>query len=315
VSATSGPAGHPGTVPRRVRGVLAGAALLATAVCCGQGQGSGGAPAEDTATATRHVRDAFAATVDAGSALMRMHADLTASVDGQTESARMDGEGVFDFANRASDVSLTTPLGLRLTVRTVGTGFYEKPPPQLRKRYPGDEPWLRFDFEAADRAQYGAPLYVFRPGRPDDPWQVLGFLPAASQASLLGTERVGGTSTRHYRATVRLSDLAELGPPQTRASRQRFQQMVGLSEVDIQVWLDGDGRLRRLRLSVPLHLTGAEWTSTGGEVVADTTATVEFSDFGTPVRVDAPAPDQTHDLTPLVSRRGLAAVGEIVGII
>ena len=83
--------------------------------------------------------------------------------------------------------------------------------------------------EAATRPESGNPLYVFAAGA-DDPWQLLGFLPAASSVEFVETQTVRGTETRHYRAVVTLADLAAIGDAQTRPGRQRFQEKVGLDQ-------------------------------------------------------------------------------------
>lgn len=289
---------------------LAAALLLAVLAGCGPA-----GPGESTERATESVRDAYLATVNAGTARVGLRAELTAEVAGRTERAQLTGDARFDFTRQTSQASIVTPLGITVEVRTVGVHFYEKAPAQLRKRFPGSRPWMHFDFEAADRAQYGGPLYVFRPDGPDDPWQMLGFLPAATSARLVGAETLAGARVRHYRAEVRLADLAAAGGDRTGPGRRQFQQKVGLDSVPIEVWLDGNGRLRRLRTSVPLRLRGAEWTGTDAEVTGRAMATQDFSEFGAAVSVDAPPAADTDDLTGLVAERGLAAVGEIVGIL
>ena len=297
---------------RMVRPILVAMALVMAMSACG-------APipvnAETSAQATRKVRDSYVATVDARTAAVSVHLEMIADVAGRTERAQLTGSGQFDFAGKKSQTALLTPLGIRIEVRTVGVHFYEKAPPQLRKRFPGNRPWMRFNFEAADIAQYGSPLYVFRPDSADDPWQVLGFLPAASSARFVGSDFVRDRSTRHYQATVRLADLVALGGPRTGPGRRRFQQTIGIDVVPIEAWIDEAGRLRRLRATVPVRLAGADWTATDDVVRGQATATLEFFDFGLPVSVTAPPVEQTDDLTDLVSQRGLAAVGEIVGAI
>lgn len=296
------------TWPIRLVASLIGSALLAGAAC----NTSTAEPRPEEAE--RAVHGAYLATVGAGTAKVTVQANLTADVSGRTERAELRGEGAFNFTAKTSRMAMVTPLGITIELRTVGADFYEKAPTQLRRRFPGSREWMRFNFEAADRAQYGGPLYVFGPGA-DDPWQILGFLPAASAARFIDTQTVRGTKTTHYRATVKLADIAAIGDAQTGPGRRRFQEKVGVDEAPIEAWLDDQGRLRRLRVTVALRLPGAEWTGTTDTVTGTATVTQEFFDFGTEVSVAAPPADETDNLTDLVSTRGLAAVGEIVGII
>jgi hypothetical protein len=284
------------------------AGLLAAG--CGQDQ-----PVETAEQAAAAVRGAYAATVGAGTARVGVRVEMTAEVAGGQERAELTGGGWVDFAGRASRTELTTPLGLQVEVRTVGVDFYERPPPQLRRRFPGTRPWVRVDFEAADRAQYGTPLYVFGAG-PDDPWQLLGVLPAASGVEAVDRPALDdGTATRRYRATLRMADVVAQGGSRTGPGRARFQRMTGVAEVPLELWLDDSGRLRQLRATVPVRLSGADWTGTDEAVRGTATATLAFSEYGTPVRVAAPPAAETDDLTGLVARRGLAAMAEIVGAV
>jgi hypothetical protein len=300
-------------VPAAVRlGVLALAGLLAA----GCAEAGPAAPVESAEQATAAVRAAYDRTVGAGTARVGVRLELTADVAGGEEKAELTGDGWFDFARRTSRTEMTTPLGLRIEVRTVGVDFYEKAPPQLRRRFPGQREWMRVDFEAADRAPYGTPLYVFRPTGPDDPWQLLGVLPAASGVEAVDRpELADGTPTRRYRATLRMADVAAQGGSATGPGRTRFQQKTGVDTVPLELWLDDAGRLRQLVATVPVRLAGADWTGTDDAVGGRATATLTFGEYGTPVSVSAPPAGATDDLTPLVSRRGLAAMAEIVGAV
>ena len=81
------------------------------------------------------------------------------------------------------------------------------------------------------------------------------------------------------------------------------------------MWLDNQGRLRRVRASVALSLPGAEWTGTTDTVNGQITATPGLFDFGTDVTVAVPPSAEADDLTSLVSTRGLEAVGDVIGLI
>lgn len=273
-------------------------------------------PLESAADATAAVRAAYERTVGGGTARVGVRIEMTADVAGGQERAELTGDGWFDFDRRVSRTDMTTPLGLRIEVRTVGVDFYEKAPPQLRRRFPGRREWMKVDFEQADKAQYGTPLYVFRPGRPDDPWQLLGVLPAAGGVEPVDRPVLAdGTPTRHYRATLRMADVAAQGGTRTGPGRARFQRKVGVDEVPLELWLDDAGRLRQLVATVPVRLAGADWTGTDEQVGGTATATLTFGEYGGAVSVDVPPAGATDDLTGLVSRRGLAAMAEIVGAV
>jgi len=59
------------------------------------------------------------------------------------------------------------------------------------------------------------------------------------------------------------------------------------------VWIDGDGYLRRMRITIPQHKAG-----TPAEV-ATVTATEELSNFGTDARIAVPPDSSVVDISDL----------------
>lgn len=258
--------------------------------------------------ATQAVRDSFLRTVDSGTARVALDAQLIADIEGDVQTLAMSGAGWFDFARLASQVDIVTPFGQEIRLCSSNVIFYEKAPAEIRGNFPGDRPWLQFDFDAADRAQYGGPIYVFRTDGGDDPWQMLGALTAVSAVHLAGEDTIGGVETRHYEGSLRLADLVAAGDEETKQGRAEFASKIGIEAVPVEVWLDAAGRVRRLQATVPLTLPGLDgitFMGTGG---------LEFSEFGTPVETAGPGPDDSDDVTSVIAADGLVAVGQMLGL-
>jgi hypothetical protein len=105
---------------------------------------------------------------------------------------------------------------------------------------------------------------------------------------------VRGTETRHFRTVIDLSDqLAGAGGGPLAGMREQ------LARVPVDVWLDGDDRIRRLRSS--LDLGGA------GLGAAQVRTTVEAFDYGEDVDIEVPSADEVFD-------GDLSALGSLFGV-
>ncbi|MFF9057339.1 hypothetical protein ACF09K_01355 [Streptomyces sp. NPDC014882] len=115
------------------------------------------------------------------------------------------------------------------------------------------------------------------------------FLTAADDLRTTGTETVDGVATTHYEGTAGIDEIrASYRDEAESVRRQREQSLaqyekLGVDELDMDVWIDGDGRVKQLRLQ-----------GFGRHGQLDLTTT--FLDFGGPVTVQAPPASDTVDL-------------------
>jgi hypothetical protein len=199
------------------------------------------------------------------------------------------GEGVFDFREQVGEMTLDLS-GLRLpgtgSTRLVFDGYvvyYELGQDIL---LPGKR-WLGIDLESLAVAS-ALDLESLVQGTQADPSQLLLWLGAIGpEVVKVGEETVRGVETTHYRAVVDLERL-ESQPPAGREAEwsayvQALKARLGPDEVPVEIWLDGDGLLRRLRQEY--------WFGGGGEAIS-TTITMELYDFGVEVDVERPPPDE-----------------------
>ena len=109
-----------------------------------------------------------------------------------------------------------------------------------------------------------------------DPARALA-VPARSQAtsSELGKEDVRGVATTHYKGII--DPREALDQLSVRRSEQLEKQLdeSGVGEIPAEAWIDGDGYLRRLTVSLAV----------AGQTIASTT---EFFDFGEDVDIAGP---------------------------
>ncbi|MEU6302167.1 LppX_LprAFG lipoprotein [Streptomyces chartreusis] len=123
-----------------------------------------------------------------------------------------------------------------------------------------------------------------------NPAREAAFLAGAPDAKRVGDEEIDGTGTTHYTGTAAVDELRasldEVEDKSAREGRRRSldqYEKAGVDELTLDVWIDGDDRVRRLR---------TQGFGRHGEL----DLTVTFLDYGKPVTVRAPRPGDTADL-------------------
>ena len=260
--------------------ILTLAALLAA--CGGDGDGGGERPSEapqgDGGTPV-----ALAARATAEEASYR--SSVVLEYAGSAGDVRIEGEGEFQAepprgrmtmevvqAGERSDVAGTEILYDGRVLYMTASGSEGAPEPR----------WVAMDL--GERGRLGQ-LSGFDG---TDPGQALAFLGAAGEAEEVGTTEVHGEETTHYRLTVDLREAAELSQ-EYRGVIEQTLQAGGAAEVPTDVWVDGDGRVRRVRM-VYDGVPTAEGTA------VDVTVTTELYDFGAEVDVEPPPADRVLNL-------------------
>jgi hypothetical protein len=113
-----------------------------------------------------------------------------------------------------------------------------------------------------------------------------------------GHDQVAGTDTTHYSATVDLRRYPDVMPEEQRdAARkgvERLIEMTGQSEIPMDVWIDGDQRVRRMTWNQSIRQGSTEMKM---EITA------EYVRFGVPVDVQVPDEADVLDATDLVQRQ------------
>jgi hypothetical protein len=230
----------------------------------------------------------------------RTELTVDASGGGSNGSAKMTAEGVVDFATGDSQMTMYVdgPLGSALSdgfeTRTVDGVVYVRWPSGL----PGNpssngKPWFAMDTSKSGGAGGSSPLDL---SGQVDPTKALAYLETvSSDVREVGSETIRGADTTHYHATLDLAKSVDLNgknvPPGLRDAMKQFAGLFGTIPAD--VWIDGDGRMRRERLEIDfgkvLRGIGAPGSQNDDSVI---TETLDFYDFGAPVHVEAPPADQ-----------------------
>lgn len=267
-------------------GVLLALVLALAASACG---GS-----ESTAEQAPHDSIVLAAskTNDAGT----YKADITASSEVAGQAIEMSGTGEFDGKEQRGQMSVTASLaGQELDMEMVYLLpiMYVRYPPGLLPGVPAGKPWVKLDLEKLGQ-EAGLDFSQLMQLDQTDPSQSLQFLRGVSDVQEVGEEDVRGVPTTHYTGTVDLRLLAEKDPSLKDAVEQVMQR-TGTSDIPIEVWIDQDGFVRRIKQSM-------EGATAGSEMKMNLTTTTELYDFGTDVSVEEPPADQVVDFSQLMGQ-------------
>ncbi len=150
----------------------------------------------------------------------------------------------------------------------------------------GPKPWIKIDIESLGNA---AGLGQFSQITQGDPTQTLQYLRGVTgDVQEAGTEEIRDVETTKYTMTIDLNKAAE------QADTEELKQAIldsiastGLSEVPAEVWIDGDGLVRKT------VTTFNDITTPQG--ATDMTVTQEIYDFGEDVDIEVPDDDEVLD--------------------
>ncbi|MET9828913.1 hypothetical protein ABZ078_06305 [Streptomyces sp. NPDC006385] len=184
-------------------------------------------------------------------------------------------------------------------LRLVGGVLYASAPDDMVKEM-GGRHWISYGPDAKFTTAGGLRMDVagLRDQVSRNPAREAALLAAAEDVKRIGTETVDGADTTHYAGTATVEELrASLDDVEDKAARQGRENSLdqydkqGVDELTLDVWVDGDDRVKRLRTQ-----------GFGRHGVLDLTFT--FLDHGKPVTVRAPQADDTADLRKPLQKNG-----------
>lgn len=157
----------------------------------------------------------------------------------------------------------------------------------FQQAIPGSKPWLKIDVE---KLPGGNALNALAGASNNNTDQALAYLRgASSDVQNLGTSKVRGVTTTHYRAQINFAKVLKNMTPKVRtASRSAIHQLsiaTGKVTMPMDFWIDAQGRLRAEQYSID---------SAAYSGVLSTR--IELYDFGVAVHITPPPASQTSEL-------------------
>lgn len=270
------------------------AALLLTIVAgaCG---GDGALPGESVAQAGELAREQ-------GSANVSMNMDMTIP----NGTINMIGEGAFDLENNSGHLTFTatgTGDGAAAseqigTLETVYDDFvaYMKMP-MLAELLPEGKSWIKIDFQEVGD-EVGIDFQQLAQMGQNNPMQQLDYLQGSKNIEEVGTEDVRGTDTTHYKGVIDFDLLQKELPTEVGGSIDKIQELTGVDQAPIEVWLDGDGLPRRVKYDFTYDMPAGSGAMSDSKM----SLTMEFFDYGTDVTVEVPPENEVFD--PATTKQG-----------
>ena len=185
---------------------------------------------------------------------------------------QLTANGAAKFGNQTVDADVTsnTPIG-PVQVIIVDGDVYLK---GLNKGNPS-KPWTK---NAGESKEIASAL------KQADPRLALQMFSNVGTLKQVGTETVNGVSATHYSVTVDLAKVAKQHPEAAEILNVLIQQ--GVKTQDVQLWVDSQKRPVRIVTSAQLPNPAKPG------VKISSTQSVDFTDWGAPVTIQAPPADQ-----------------------
>jgi hypothetical protein len=168
--------------------------------------------------------------------------------------------------------------------------------PFLAGKLPEGKTWMKLDFSKLLQTEGLNASSLSSLGQ-SDPTQFLSYLRASSGGVVkLGQETLDGVPTTHYSASIALSHVLEhlTGSEQT-AVKGMIEKLGSSAAIPVEVWVDAQGRVRRMQLLVSL----------GG---ASTAITMDFTSYSPGPAIVPPPASEVFDASSLVAS-GLQGAG------
>jgi hypothetical protein len=191
---------------------------------------------------------------------------------------------IFDDAGK-SEGTLTVrghSTGKEVELRSIADGTTSYVSSGALDSLPEGKKWMELDFSSATAKGPGSPART-----EGSPQEGLKIVERVNGAKKIGTEDINGVSTTHYSGTF---------PP----AEEAFGVKIDSSELRVDVWIDGQDRVRRMKIAVTTSVNEDE-----GPV--DTEMTIDYVDFGRVPKIELPPAEEVFNVTGEIESKAQAA--------
>jgi hypothetical protein len=243
---------------------------------------------------TQHAGAGKSQTVDLAAAVSRTQAQTariaaTISTQSQGMTVSFTETGLFDFARSRGTITMQSPVGM--TEIFVPPTTYLKVPADDAgdagaSGLPKGKTWVALPDSASGDSGVASGILGPLDGG-GDPADLLASLTAASSSvTSLGPSVIRGVPVTGFALKIDPAKASAKIPGADRAAVESLFKSFDTAEIPVAVWVDGQNRVRREKLS--LAMPGGSGVPAGTSL----TVTTDYYDFGVPVRVSAPPASQ-----------------------
>ncbi|GAA4782743.1 hypothetical protein GCM10023329_36100 [Streptomyces sanyensis] len=285
------------------------AAVVGIAGCTGGDDKAAEAPAkaklQSREAATEALTASFSKTREAKSAKVHM----TIALPGSAAAGSMEMDGVLGWNPGAMDMTVkgesfqqnpSTPGEVRMIMQD-GVIYLDMGADATADM--DGKRWMKLDMTALAEQSGDKDLQKQLTGGLDnmnqDPAAQLAILLESPNLKHVGSEKIGGVDTEHYKGSLTVAEMLEADSsldiltPEEREELLGNVEQVGAEGYDIEVWVNGDG--------YPVRMNVGMDTPEGAVAV-----TAEYSDYGAGIAVETPPADQTVDFMEMMAELGAA---------
>jgi hypothetical protein len=202
------------------------------------------------------------------------HARIDATVESSTtpEGFTETGPMIFDDSGRAEGTITVKGLstGRGVTITTIAEGTKSFTSSSALDSIPEGKKWIEIDVPSAP-SKTGAPPA-------NGPKEGLKTLESVEEAEKVGQEDVDGVPTTRYRGTFPHAE-------------EVFGVKVDVSEPEVEVWIDKQERVRRMRVSLKSAVSGVANSATTTDI------TIDYESFGRVPKIEVPPADEVFNGT------------------
>jgi outer membrane lipoprotein-sorting protein len=277
---------------RFAAGTAVGATLVLSLTGCLGDSGGGSAGGGVQLTAAQVLEKASQKTGQVDT----YKADFTMNVGTQQGAMNMHALGQFRlkptlaFTMNVDKMSMggqSMPVGA-IQVVYVDKVVYMKSP-QLSQAT-GGKPWLKLDL-GRQAQQSGFNLdALMNQSQQVNPAEQTKMLTASKDVRKVGEETINGVKTTHYTGSITVAEAMGKLDAKTRQQLQKVYQQVGAKKIFFDLWADGQQLPRKLTTKIDIPQ-------------GNTSNTIIYEDYGSPVHVSAPPADQVGDFRGLTGGR------------
>ncbi len=221
----------------------------------------------------------------------RMTMTMQMSGMGLPGTVELKATGVMDLTKPRGTIALDLPEGLlgenaSVELLVDGGDLYAHLPEALTS-FSGGKRWVSLDLVAIAK-QLGIDVEGLSAAMNPSPSAQLKIFESLKGLKEVGTEKIDGVDTRHFKGTYTLREFARALPADKREAAEKaleqFDALPGEKVLDTksstEIWIDGDGVARQMHLDM-----------------AGMKVSMKLSDFGADLKLDPPSADETFEVT------------------
>lgn len=271
-----------------------GAALITLAGCGGNAvNGSASAQGGGTPAAPQGSSQQIKTVADLGNIVQHntgsknaAHITMALNVTGMG-AINASGDVKFGGGQSAEHMTMTLPNMGDMEIVVIGSTSYFKTPSSMAGMpgmSEGSKPWSKFDLNSMGASSFGSTANLANQA---DPTQLISMITQAGTITNVTHDTVDGAATTHYSITVDVQKMIATMGGNNAAQKQAFSQW-GLRSMPFDIWVNSDNL--PVRITTDLAMGGMA----GGGTSSQVNVTVNYTNWGESVTIQAPPADQVN---------------------